>query len=71
MHLQAPIRVFLCPGTITNEQEKRHVYDKRVKEVEKACFSPLVFSTCSGMGPSATVPQCIINWFPFWLVNRK
>ena len=29
---------------VTNEQEKRHTYDERVREVERACFSPLVFS---------------------------
>ena len=35
---------------VTNEQEKRRAYDERVKEVEKACFSPVVFSASSGMG---------------------
>ena len=40
---------------ITNELEKRRAYDERVREVEKACFSPLVFSARSGgMCPSAT-----------------
>ena len=38
---------------VTNEQEKRRAYDERVKEVEKACFSPVVFSASSGMGSSA------------------
>jgi len=38
---------------VTNEQERRCAYDERVREVEKACFSPLVFSA-SGIGPSAT-----------------
>ena len=37
---------------ITNEQEKQCSDDER--EVEKACFSPLVFSASGGMGPSAT-----------------
>ena len=37
-----------------NEQEKRHAYDERIREVEGACFSPLVFSASGGMGPTAT-----------------
>ena len=36
-----------------NEQEKRRAYDRRVREVEHGCFSPLVFSTFGGMGPTA------------------
>ena len=39
---------------ITNELEKRRAYDERAREVERACFSPLVFSASGGMGPSAT-----------------
>jgi len=35
-------------------QEKRYAYDERVKEVEKACFSPLLFSASDSMGSSAT-----------------
>ena len=31
-----------------------HDYDERVREVERACFSPLVFSACGGMGQTAT-----------------
>ena len=37
-----------------NEQEKCCAYDERIREVERACFSPLVFSASGGMGPSAT-----------------
>ena len=37
-----------------NEQEKRRAYDECIREVERACFSPLVFSASGGMGPSAT-----------------
>ena len=33
---------------INNEQEKRRAYDERVREVEKACFSPVVFSASGG-----------------------
>jgi len=40
---------------ITNELEKRRAYDERVREVERACFSPLVFSASGGMGPSVTM----------------
>ena len=38
-----------------NEAKKRRSYDERVKEVEQALFSPLVFSTAGGMGATATV----------------
>jgi len=34
--------------------KRRGVLMMRVREVEKACFSPLVFSACGGMGSSAT-----------------
>ena len=52
-HLQAPIRSLLCPGAIL-ARKKRRAYDGRVREIERACFSPLVFSASGGMGPSAT-----------------
>ena len=38
-----------------NEQEKKHAYEERVREIENGSFSPLVFSTSGGMGPIATV----------------
>ena len=38
-----------------HEQEKRHAYEERVREVEHGCFTPLVFSTAGGMGKAATV----------------
>ena len=38
-----------------NEQEKKRAYDERVREVEHGSFSPLVFTTSGGMGPTATV----------------
>ena len=31
------------------EQEKKRKYNQRVIDVEKACFTPLVFSTAGGM----------------------
>jgi len=37
-----------------HEREKRRSYDARVREVERACFSPLVFAATGGMGPTAT-----------------
>ena len=36
------------------KREKRRAYDERVREVERACFSPLVFAATGGMGPTAT-----------------
>jgi len=50
-----------------HEKEKRQVYDERIWEVERACFSPLVFAATEGMGPSATtvfksLPVC-------WLIS--
>ena len=38
-----------------HEQEKRRTYEKRVIEVEKGTFTPLVLSSSGGCGPSATV----------------
>ena len=38
-----------------HEQEKRRQYDQRVREVEHASFSPLVFSTSGGMGRSTMI----------------
>ena len=37
------------------EQEKRRQYSQRIKEVEHASFSPLVFSTSGGMGKSTAI----------------
>ena len=37
-----------------HEHEKRQAYDERVREVERACFPPLVFAATGGMGPTAT-----------------
>ena len=33
------------------EQEKRQAYDERIREVERACFSPLIFAATGGMRP--------------------
>jgi len=52
---------------VTDEQEKRCAYDERVREVERVCFSPLVFSASGGMGPSATT--VCISWLPRWQTN--
>ena len=60
------IRV-LHPGAPTNksksllqmyahhEQEKKRTYNTRIIEVEKATFTPLVFSTSGGMGKEASI----------------
>ena len=37
-----------------HEQEKRRQYGERVREVERASFSPLIFSSSGGMGPAAS-----------------
>ena len=37
----------------SHEQEKKHKYNSRVINVERATFTPLVFSTSGGMGPEA------------------
>jgi len=37
-----------------NMRGYRHSYNARVREVERACFSPLVFAATGGMGPTAT-----------------
>ena len=36
-----------------HEKEKRRHYEHRVNEIERSSFTPLVFSTTDGMGPSA------------------
>ena len=38
-----------------HEMEKRRKYERRVLDVEHGSFTPLVFSTSGGWGPSATV----------------
>ena len=38
-----------------NELQKKRAYDQRVREIEHGSFSPLVFSTTGGMGPTATI----------------
>ena len=35
--------------------KKKRKYDARVINIEKAIFTPLVFSTSGGMGPEAMV----------------
>ena len=37
------------------EGEKKREYGERINEVEHGSFTPLVFSSCGGMGPEATV----------------
>ena len=34
---------------------ERRAYDQHIREVEYGSFSPLIFSTAGGMGPSLTV----------------
>ena len=36
------------------ESEKKHEYNQRIIQVEKATFTPLVFSTSGGMAPECT-----------------
>ena len=50
--LHAPILVSHCQRV--TRYKKRRAYDERIREVERACFSPLVFAATGGMGPSAT-----------------
>ena len=38
-----------------HEQEKRRVYERRVREIEHATFTPFVMSSTGGIGPCATV----------------
>ena len=37
-----------------NEKEKKRDYNQRVMQVERATFTPLVFSTTGGMAPDCT-----------------
>ena len=38
-----------------HEQEKGRAYERRILEVEHGSFTPMVFSTSGGWGPSATI----------------
>ena len=38
-----------------HEQEKRRVYERRVREIEHATFTPFVMSSTGGIGPCASV----------------
>ena len=66
--------LFLLPtAKQVHEQEKRRSYDERIWEVtvERACFSPLVFATTGGMGPTAaTVFRKLVSMLAEkWNVN--
>ena len=37
------------------ELDKKRRYDERIREVERRTFSPLIFSSSGGMGPTATL----------------
>jgi len=52
--LCAPILIPLSRCYQIHEQKKRQAYDERIWEVKRAYFSPLVFASTGGMGPSAT-----------------
>ena len=39
---------------IRHEREKRRSYEERIREVELSSFTPLVFTTTGGAGPTAT-----------------
>jgi len=39
---------------VTHEQEKYWAYDEHIREVERVCFSPLVFSATGSMRSTAT-----------------
>ena len=38
-----------------HEAEKRRLYEERIREVENGSFSPLIFASTGGAGPSTTV----------------
>ena len=38
-----------------HETKKKSEYGSRVREIEHGCFTPLVFSTCGGMGREADI----------------
>ena len=37
------------------EEHKKRKYDKRIREVEHGSFSPLIFATTGGIGPTASL----------------
>ena len=59
-HLFSPFAKSYVKDSLTQyyrclEQDKKHAYEARVREVELGCFAPLVFSTSGGLhvGPAA------------------
>ena len=47
------------------EAGKRHAYQDRILNVEHGSFSPLIFSTSGGLGPSATtVYRRLVSLYP-------
>ena len=50
-----PLRIDPTLTANMNVQSAASSYEERVREVEHASFSPLVFSTSGGMGASTTV----------------
>ena len=38
-----------------HEQEKRRQYEERIREIERASFSPLVFTSSGGISPGASI----------------
>ncbi|KAL5460543.1 hypothetical protein EMCRGX_G033995 [Ephydatia muelleri] len=48
----SPQRLSVKPGC--HENEKKRKYDKRIREVEHASFTPLILSCTGGLGPQAT-----------------
>ena len=55
-HLNSPTYAGMSIGKVyaTQEKEKKQKYNERIMQVEKATFTPLVFSTSGGMGPECT-----------------
>ena len=53
------------------ENEETTVYEDRILHVEHGCFSPLVFSTAEGLGPSATMAYIYMyKHLPSFLVAK-
>ena len=54
-HAQAPTNASkpIPAMYVTHENEKKRVYNARVLQIERATFTPLVFSTSGGMGKEA------------------
>ena len=58
----------LAQGYRRTELDKKRKKDERIREVERGTFSPLVFSSSGGMGPTVTV---VYKWIATTIPEKR